>query len=353
MSEYSQFDIDAVLPQPGEADFSQLLKVLKGEEPERPTLFEFFLNPRLLQKLSGMEMYAGMSWLDEQKVRLAAFQRAGYDYLTVKPPGFVFTVGDQAHEASISQNDGALIFDRKSMEAYPWQNPDDARYDLVEEFAQYVPDNMKLVVWGPGGVLENAISLVGYEKLCLLIMDDPEFALELFANIGSRLERYYQLSAQIPKVGACISNDDWGFKTQTLFSPRAMRKYIFPWHKKIVAQIHAAGKPAILHSCGNFSQIIEDIVEEMAFDARHSYEDTIWPVEEAYEALHGRIAVLGGIDVDFVCRSSTEAIYARSSAMLRQVKGRGGYALGTGNSVPEYVPDEGYFAMIRAALDQR
>ena len=132
-----------------------------------------------------------------------------------------------------------------------------------------------------------------------------------------------------------------------------MRKYIFPWHKKIVAQIHAAGKPAILHSCGNFSQIIEDIVEEMAFDARHSYEDTIWPVEEAYEALHGRIAVLGGIDVDFVCRSSTEAIYARSSAMLRQVKRRGGYALGTGNSVPEYVPDEGYFAMIRAALDQR
>jgi uroporphyrinogen decarboxylase len=29
----------------------------------------------------------------------------------------------------------------------------------------------------------------------------------------------------------------------------------------------------------------------------------------------------------------------------------GGYALGTGNSVPDYVPDEGYFAMTRAALE--
>lgn len=353
MAESSKFDIDAVLPQPGEADFSQFLKVLNGEEPDRPTLFEFFLNPRLLQKLSGVALLPGMSWLDVQKVRLAAFQRAGYDYLTVKPPGFVFTVGEQAHEASISQNDGAMIFDRKSMEAYPWQDPEDTRYDLVEEFAQFVPDTMKLVVWGPGGVLENAISLVGYEQLCLLIMDDPDFATELFANIGSRLERYYQLAAPIEKVGACISNDDWGFKTQTLFSPRAMRKYVFPWHKKIVSQIHAAGRPAILHSCGNFSKIIDDIVDDMGFDARHSYEDNIWPVEEAYEALHGRIAVLGGIDVDFVCRSSPEAVYSRSAAMLAQVKGRGGYALGTGNSVPDYVPDEGYFAMIRAALDLR
>ncbi|MEE4195960.1 MAG: uroporphyrinogen decarboxylase family protein, partial [Anaerolineae bacterium] len=114
-----------------------------------------------------------------------------------------------------------------------------------------------------------------------------------------------------------------------------------------------AGIPAILHSCGNFSRVIDDIVDDMQFDARHSYEDTIWPVEEAYESLHQRIAILGGIDVDFICRSTPEAVYERSKAMLLKTKGRGGYALGTGNSVPEYVPDEGYFAMIRAALEQR
>jgi hypothetical protein len=33
--------------------------------------------------------------------------------------------------------------------------------------------------------------------------------------------------------------------------------------------------------------------------------------------------------------------------------GERGYALGTGNSVPEYIPDEKYFAMTRAALDER
>jgi len=39
--------------------------------------------------------------------------------------------------------------------------------------------------------------------------------------------------------------------------------------------------------------------------------------------------------------------------LLAQTAERGGYALGTGNSVPDYVPDENYFAMTRAALEMR
>ncbi len=46
-------------------------------------------------------------------------------------------------------------------------------------------------------------------------------------------------------------------------------------------------------------------------------------------------------------------IYARSAAMLERAASRGSYAFGTGNSVPDSVPDANYFAMIRAALDQR
>ncbi len=33
------------------------------------------------------------------------------------------------------------------------------------------------------------------------------------------------------------------------------------------------------------------------------------PVEEAYDRYHSRIAILGGIDLDFVCRSTPEQIY--------------------------------------------
>ena len=347
------FPIDEVLPLPGQPDFSQLLKVLAHEVPDRPTLFEFFLNDRLHQKLSGIEITPDMDWLSIQLVRMRAFERAGYDYLTVLLPGMGFRTAEVHHEASVSQNEGIMIFDDESFESYVWPDPDALDYRLLDELGKHLPEGMKLIIWGPGGVLENAIELVGYENLCFLIMDDPELAEKVFGEIGSRLLRYYEFAVKSEAVGACISNDDWGFKTQTLFSTRQMRKFVFPWHRKIVEVIHDAGKPAILHSCGYFGKVIDDVINDMKFDGRHSYEDTIIPVEEAYEDHHERLAILGGIDVDFICRSSPEAVYERSKEMLDRVEGRGSYAMGTGNSVPEYVPDEGYFAMIRAVLDRR
>ena len=62
------------------------------------------------------------------------------------------------------------------------------------------------------------------------------------------------------------------------------------------------------------------------------------------------VTVLGGIDVDFLCRSTPEAVRARSRGMLDLAETRGGYALGSGNSIPEYVPQENYLAMISAAM---
>lgn len=347
------FDIDSVLPTPGEPDFSQLEKVLGREAPDRPTLFEFFLNSRLNQKLSGIPIHEDLAWLDLQLIRLKAFQRAGYDYLTVLVPGFNFETHAIQQSASISQNEGAVISDRASFDAYAWPKPAHTQRDQLEALASYLPRGMRLIVYGPCGVLENAIFLVGYENLCLLIMDDPALAADIFAEIGSRLNGYYQMTAGYDFVGAVISNDDWGFKTQTLFSPKQMRQFVFPWHTEIVNTIHAAGKPAILHSCGYFDDIIRDVIDTMGFDARHSYEDNIKPVESAYEELHQEIAVLGGIDVDFVCRAGPDAVYQRAKAMLERSRTRGAYALGTGNSVPDYVPDEGYFTMIRAALELR
>jgi len=133
-------------------------------------------------------------------------------------------------------------------------------------------------------------------------------------------------------------------------SPHA--EYVFPWHKQIADVVHAAGKPLILHSCGHFERIIDDMLE-IGIDGRHSYEDTILPVEQAYARYHDHFAILGGIDLDFICRSTPEEVYARAKALLSQTAEGGGYALGTGNSVADYVPDENYFAMIRAALDFR
>ncbi len=344
-------DIDFIAPpravQP--PDFTNLLDVLHRERPVRPTLFEFFLNGPLHARLAD----AGTSADDPDRVKIQAFHNAGYDYVTTLVPGFGFPKDAVARAQTISLNDGAVITDRASFEAYAWMEPDDADYAYLDRLASLLPEGMRLIVHGPGGVLENAIALTGYETLCFLSCDDAPLAAAIFDAVGARLLRYYERAVTHPAVGAIIGNDDWGFKSQTMLAPADMRRYVFPWHERIVAAAHAAGKPAILHSCGELAAVMDDVIDGIGYDAKHSYEDIILPVEEAYDRYHKRIAILGGLDLDFVCRASPEAVYTRAARMLDRAATGGAYALGTGNSVPEYVPHPNYFAMLRACLDRR
>jgi len=328
-------------------DYTQFLKVLKKEVPDRPTLFEFFLNGPLYEKLNNGEAPVRNDGYDNVRVHMYAYKNAGYDYVTLHGSNFGFPQKSKERISTLSLNDAATIFDWETYEAYKWPNPAD--YDsetMITEAGKDLPEGMKFVIYGPGGVLENAISLVGYDNLCVMIFEEPELAKNIFDAVGSRLVSYYEQFIENDLVCAIISNDDWGFKTQTMLSPADMRKYVFPWHKKIAEVAHKHGKPVALHSCGYLEEVMEDVIEDMKFDAKHSFEDTILPIEDSYEKYKGRIALLGGIDVDFVCRASPEEISKRSREMLERTAKYGGYALGTGNSVPEYVPQSGYFAMV-------
>lgn len=333
-------------------DFNNILKVLKREKPDRSTLFEFFLNDTLNNSLTSNIKYNPGDKLQHAKKIIDAYHHAGYDYVTLQGSSFGFkTDRHQDGKSSASLNQGSVIHDMESFMNYEWPDPDNYDYSGLEKLSSYLPEGMKIIVWGAGGVLENVTALVGYDNLCYMIADDPDLAADLFDAVGSRFVRYYEICSKYDTVGALISNDDWGFNTQTMLSVNDMRKYVFPWHKKIVEAIHSSGKPAILHSCGNLSKVMDDLIDDIKFDAKHSYEDKILPVEEAYEKYGERIAILGGIDMDFVCRATPEQIYNRSVAMLERTAGKGGYALGSGNSIPYYVPQENYLAMIAAVIE--
>jgi uroporphyrinogen decarboxylase len=334
-------------------DFSQFQLVLEKKRPDRPVLYEFGLNEDIHNVLTK-----DIDLPDDEEIRYAvtrifAYKNAGYDFSMFGFPYLRFKAGEVDHQKSRSINEGGVIKNRADFEAYHWPDVSSCDFGYIDRIAAYLPEGMKLVSSTPGGVEENVIKLVGYETLCYMMADDPDLCDDIFAKVGSSLVALVEHFAAHPAVGACVSNDDWGFKTQTLLSREQMERYLFPWHKKIAAAVHRAGKKVILHSCGNIYPHMDVITNELQYDGKHSYEDEILPVEEAYDRYADRIAVLGGIDVDFICRSSPEEVYRRSREMLERSSDKGSYALGSGNSIPTYVPMEHYFAMIRAAHEIR
>lgn len=330
-------------------DFNgNILKVLQGNRPNRATLFELFLSKKHINYFSQIPC-PGESATDQLRMTVSAMAYLGYDYANCYASPLKFPTLNLEQKETKSLSGNSAIYDWASFEKYVWPDMSVQDYSRLEKIKPYLPEGMKLMVMGPGGVLENVIDIVGYDNLCILLYEEPELVKEIFDHVGSRLVQYYENAASADTVGLIAANDDWGFNTQTFLSPTDMREYIFPWHKKIVETAHKHGKPILLHSCGYYNDIIGDVINDMHYDARHSYEDNITPVEKAYEELNGKIAVLGGIDLNFLATSSPEEIYKRCHLMLERTWERGGYALGSGNSIAEYVPIENYLTMVRVA----
>ena len=330
-------------------DFNVFLKALQGGPTSRPVLYDFLMSEHIAVPLAGEPKAPGNLAKYERNTRAMALM--GYDYAPTTAPSFGFPTNANTKKESVSLNGSITIEGWEDFEKYPWQDPDDQIPEFLEDAGKLMPEGMKLFVYGPCGVLENTIRLLSFDNLMYKLYDDPEFVKAVTDAVGSRLLKYYELALQVRDVGIIKCNDDWGFNTQTMMSPEHMREYIFPWHKKAVEAAHATGRPAVLHSCGAHSAVMDDIIDDMGYDGKHSYEDNIQPVEEAYAQYGKRICIMGGMDMDFLCRKTPEEVYDRARAMLLISREHGHYMLGTGNSLASYLPLPQYNAMRQAAYD--
>lgn len=330
-------------------DFDLFLAALRGGRVSRPVRFEFLMSDHIAEPLAGKPRADTPLARFERDARVYAL--LGCDFAPAMPDTFRFEHKPAAGKESARMNDTMVIRDRADLDTYAWPEPDERIPEFLEAAGKRRPEGTKLFVWGPGGVLENALKLMGFDNLMFNLYDDPNLVREVFDRVGSRLLRYYELALQVDAVGVIMCNDDWGHKTQTVMSPAHMREYVFGWHKKAVTAAHNAGRPAVLHSCGEHRQIMDDIIDDMGYDGKHSYEDNIQPVEDAYAQYGRRICVMGGMDMDFLCRRTPEEVYTRAKALLLNSRENGHYMLGTGNSLARFLPLPQLDAMRRALSD--
>ena len=135
--------------------------------------------------------------------------------------------------------------------------------------------------------------------------------------------------------------DDMGYKSNTLLSADTLRREVVSRYRPIIDLVHGYQKPFLLHSCGQISSIMEDLIGA-GINAKHSNEDQIAPFSWWVETYGERIGNFGGFDVDALCQMDRAALREYTMDILKKVGNQKGIAMGTGNSIPSYVPAEGY-----------
>ena len=331
--------------------------------PRRVHHIELFLDREIQEAVcQRFDLLDGLDaddphFLQKREIRVQRF--LGYDYVrqgvdrgSADMPLHRIAVGDTA---ALQREDGRVFVDESTgpitnwqeFEAYPWPDPAQMTFHTLEWYERNLPDDMCVV--GSGGFAhfaEYLSWLPGYETLCYALYDDRD----LVQAIADRLlDSYVTMLARIlefDRVKIVWGSDDMGFKTGPLIGPQDLREFVLPGHKKMAEMAHAAGRPYLLHSCGDLSSIMEDLIKDVQIDAKHSFEDTIEDVRDVKQQYGDRIALLGGIDVDFLCWADEETIRARVRDTLDVCLPGGGYCLGSGNSVANYIPLEAYLAMV-------
>ena len=180
--------------------------------------------------------------------------------------------------------------------------------------------------------------LVGFEELCYILYDDPDLFADLFKTVGSMMKSVWTrfLREYGDVFCVCRFGDDLGFKSTTLLSADDIRRYIIPCYVPIVESIHQAGKPFLMHSCGCIFDIMDDLIDKVKIDAKHSNEDQIARFPVWVERYGDRIGNFGGIDTDCVAHFNEAEMREYITDVVRQCRGHGGFAFGSGNSIPNY-----------------
>ncbi len=98
---------------------------------------------------------------------------------------------------------------------------------------------------------------------------------------------------------------------------------------------------------------MDDIINIAKIDAKHSNEYQIAKFPVWVEKYGDKIGNFGGIDTDAVCRLNKLEMKEYILDVVNKCVGHGGVAFGSENSIPDYVPVEGYLNMVETIREYR
>jgi uroporphyrinogen decarboxylase len=375
-----------------EPDSERLYMALsRSKIPDRVPFMELFADGEIMAAVLGKplnyfykELQSEREWEERMLSLIEFYEMLGYDYVRadtrdyrtivkeslyekeqlalgeVGSRAYMYKTKDVAPDLSRGERAWAnehtgVIADWEDFKKFRWEDPDEIAEEGnagLEWVCDHVPSGMG-VVTGAGTVLEPVMWLMGIKNFYISLYKQPDLVDAMFRKVGELSIARFKLAARTSrKIVALWGSDDWGYRSGLMISPEMMRRWVLPIHRQQAEIAHSRGSLYLLHSCGNLKAIMEDIIDYVKVDAKHSFEDTYLPVTEAKRLYGKRIGIIGGVDMDFLSRRSVNEVREYVRNILKVCKPGGGYCLGSGNTVANYVPLENYLAMLDVGLEE-
>ena len=363
-------------------DNDRLRKILFLDgEPDRVPLFEISVDPMHKARYLGHRL-TGLR--DEFEFWAAA----GYDHVPVQAGirsvlrpgasqgGFATSQGELVREQDLNldklftakreryaydggyterewapEGDG-LITTLAEFRGFPWPSPDSFDYGPFELAGRELPTGLRVTAF-LGWIFTGTWWFMGMERFMLALHDQPDLVAALMRRIGEIQHGcvMHLLQEHRGCLGAVVVSDDLGHADGLMVAPDFLREHLFPWYRELCTECHRHELPVVFHSDGKLDQVIPDLIE-CGFNGLHPIEPRAMDIREVKRRYGDRLCVLGNIDLAFpLALGSPEDVRAEVRSLIEDCAAGGGLGVGSGNSVPEYVPYENWMSLREATLE--
>ena len=203
--------------------------------------------------------------------------------------------------------------DIDEVDNFPW--PDPAQFmnaEACRAAAMAVPDGYAgmAVMWAAH--FQDACAAFGMENALMTMLTEPD----VFKAVIDRITEFYLAAGEIfykateGLLHAVLIGNDLGSQTGLIISPDALREFVLPGTRRLIAQAKAHGLVVVHHSCGAVFDIIPDLIEAGA--------DVIHPIQALASGMQperlrdiygGKVSFCGGVDAqELLVRGTPEDI---------------------------------------------
>ena len=245
----------------------------------------------------------------------------------------------------------ALILPEPDLDRLTFPDPlDPRRYAHHERFCLENQDLFRVNDFG-FTLFERAWTLRGMENLLMDMVERPGFVHELLDRILDFNLKIVEGVSRYP-VDSILFGDDWGQQHGLIMGPTLWREFFKPRAALSYKRCHEKGMLVMIHSCGDVSSIMDDLVE-IGVDVFNPFQPEVMDIVEIKKKYGSRLSFFGGMSTQNVLPyASPEEVKKETKHLIDNIGRQGGYIFSPAHDVPKDVPIENMLAMIEVLKDQ-
>ena len=289
-------------------DRDEVRKAIDGRGPVRPPAYMHKWAGQGLAEYHGDKLWEVFQQYPDDVAAANIAQPGGWDAPEGLPADYRWASRDKPEpsDAKAGHDSGSRLLE-------DWSQLDDLldtapRADAPKIFegvrnAVANSDGRYVIAWAWNNFYERLWGLRGMENILMDFHLYPREVHRLCEALVTLVLEFVDGAAKAGADGFATSND-LGHQTGLMMSPAKFREFLKPLHAKVAQACHERNLHYWMHSCGDLTDILEDLIE-VGVDCLHPLQYGVMDWQRSADISRGRLTVWAGIDVQHILPEAT------------------------------------------------